>query len=155
MVTQGATTIWELWNGNTADPAMNSGNHVMLVGDFVTWLYESLAGIAPDPRDPGFHHILMNPTPVGNLAYVHASHVSAYGKIVSHWSRKDGVFHWDVTVPPNSSATLFIPAGDESRIDESGKPVDRSQGLKRAKDKDKAGRIAFTATSGTYHFNVK
>ena len=52
MVEQGATTIWELWNGNTADPAMNSGNHVMLVGDLVVWLYEYLAGIQPDPTSP-------------------------------------------------------------------------------------------------------
>ena len=49
MAEQGATTIWELWNGDTADPAMNSGNHVMLVGDLGIWLYENLAGIKPDP----------------------------------------------------------------------------------------------------------
>src|SRR6185369_10171173 len=48
MVDQGATTIWELWNGNTADPAMNSGNHVMLVGDLAVWMYEYLAGIRTD-----------------------------------------------------------------------------------------------------------
>jgi len=40
MIEHGATTIWELWNGNTADPAMNSGNHVMLIGDLVIWFYE-------------------------------------------------------------------------------------------------------------------
>ena len=45
MAEQGATTIWELWNGNTANPAMNSGNHVMLLGDFLPWCYENLAGI--------------------------------------------------------------------------------------------------------------
>ena len=39
MIDKGATTIWELWNGDTADPAMNSGNHVMLLGDLLTWYY--------------------------------------------------------------------------------------------------------------------
>ena len=67
MVEKGATTIWELWNGDTADPAMNSGNHVMLVGDLGIWLYENLAGIKPDPEQPGFKHIIMRPEPVGDL----------------------------------------------------------------------------------------
>ena len=66
MVEKGATTIWELWNGDTADPAMNSGNHVMLVGDLGIWLYENLAGIKPDPEQPGFKHIIMRPEPVGD-----------------------------------------------------------------------------------------
>ena len=44
-VENGATTIWELWNGDTANPAMNSANHVMLLGDLITWLHEDLAGI--------------------------------------------------------------------------------------------------------------
>ena len=45
MVANGATTIWELWNGNTANPGMNSQNHVMLLGDLLIWYYENLAGI--------------------------------------------------------------------------------------------------------------
>ncbi|HEY5345424.1 MAG TPA: family 78 glycoside hydrolase catalytic domain, partial [Verrucomicrobiae bacterium] len=68
MVSQGATTIWELWNGNTADPTMNSGNHVMLIGDLVVWFYEDLAGIAP--ASPGFKIIVMKPMPVGDLTFV-------------------------------------------------------------------------------------
>jgi alpha-L-rhamnosidase len=67
MVKKGATTIWELWNGNTADPAMNSGNHVMLVGDLVHLALRDLAGIKPDPEQPGFKHIIMRPLPVGDL----------------------------------------------------------------------------------------
>ena len=49
MVEKGATTVWELWNGDTADPAMNSGNHVMQIGDLGVWMYEYLAGIRSDP----------------------------------------------------------------------------------------------------------
>ena len=89
MVEKGATTIWELWNGDTADPAMNSGNHVMLVGDLVIWLYENLAGIKPDPEQPGFKHIIMRPEPVGDLKFVKATHRSPYGLIASEW-RRDG-----------------------------------------------------------------
>jgi alpha-L-rhamnosidase len=66
MVDQGATTIWELWNGDTADPAMNSGNHVMLVGDLVVWMYECLAVIQLDPEHRGFQTHSMEPHPVGD-----------------------------------------------------------------------------------------
>ena len=58
MIEQGATTIWELWNGDTADPAMNSRNHVMLVGDLGIWFYEYVAGIRPDPEHPGFERFI-------------------------------------------------------------------------------------------------
>src|SRR5215469_15978065 len=87
MLENGATTIWELWNGNTADPTMNSGNHVMLIGDLLIWLYEDLAGIKSDPAQPGFKHIFMRPTPVGDLTWVNATHNSPYGKISSEWRR--------------------------------------------------------------------
>ncbi|HYO24988.1 MAG TPA: family 78 glycoside hydrolase catalytic domain, partial [Lacipirellulaceae bacterium] len=76
MISQGATTVWELWNGDTADPSMNSGTHVMLVGDLVIWLYEHLAGIRPDDAQPGFKHIVMRPEIVPGLAWVRAKHHS-------------------------------------------------------------------------------
>ena len=95
----GATTIWEPWNGDTADPAMNSGNHLMLVGDLVTWFYENLAGIRPDRAQPAFKHIIMRPTPVGDLSCVKASYNSSYGKIVSDWRIARGHFIWNLIVP--------------------------------------------------------
>jgi alpha-L-rhamnosidase len=109
MIENGATTIWELWNGNTADPAMNSGNHVMLVGDLVTWCYEELAGIKPDPDRPAFKRIIMKPHPVGDLNAVRATHNSPYGRITSEWHRSGGAFTWDVVVPPNTTATIYMP----------------------------------------------
>ena len=61
MAEKGATTTWELWNGDTANPRMNSGNHIMLLGDLVSWLYEDVAGIRADTDKPGFKHIIMKP----------------------------------------------------------------------------------------------
>ena len=87
MISRGATTIWELWNGDTADPAMNSGNHVMLVGDLITWLFEDLAGLRSDPARPGFKHVIMHPRPVGDLRFVRATHHSPYGLIASSWRK--------------------------------------------------------------------
>ena len=109
MVEQGATTIWELWNGNTADPTMNSGNHVMLIGDLVVWLYEDLAGIAPDDAAPGFKRIVMKPHPVGDLKFVKATHNSPYGKISSEWHRDGNKFDWQIEIPANTTATVIVP----------------------------------------------
>ena len=121
MVEQGATTIWELWNGNTADPAMNSGNHVMQIGDLAVWMYEYLAGMRTDPERPGFRHAIIRPYPAGALTFVKASHKTMYGDLVSSWKREKGRFTLDVTVPPNTSATVWIPAKSGSEVTESGK----------------------------------
>jgi len=150
MVEKGATTIWELWNGDTADPAMNSGNHVMLVGDLGIWLYENLAGIKPDPEQSGFKHSVMRPEPVGDLQFVKASHRSPYGLIASHWQRKNGVFHWDITVPVNTTATVYVPAASAENITEGGKPVRNARGVRFVRMEQ--GRAVFEVGSGHYSF---
>jgi alpha-L-rhamnosidase len=104
MVRQGATTIWELWNGNSADPAMNSQNHVMLLGDLLTWCFEDLAGIAP--AEPGFKTIRMDPVFPQGLDSVNASYNCPYGLIKSAWRREGGLIAWDITIPPNTRAIL-------------------------------------------------
>ena len=88
MAKQGATTIWELWNGNTASPKMNSGNHVMLLGDLLAWYYENLAGIRSDRKEIAFKHIVMKPNfEIQDLSEVDASYMSAYGPVVSRWKK--------------------------------------------------------------------
>jgi len=116
MVRQGATTIWELWNGDTANPAMNSGNHVMLLGDLLTWCYEYLGGIRP--ASPGFKEILLQPDfSIKELNNVECSHRSPYGVIKSKWSRgANGKITWEVTVPPNTTATVVMPNGKKKQI---------------------------------------
>jgi len=150
MVSEGATTIWELWNGNTANPAMNSGNHLMLVGDLVTWFYENLAGIRPDPEQPGFKHIILRPTPAGDLTFVKASHRSPYGEISSAWKRDGGRFTWDATVPPNTTATVYVPARDAASVEESGQPASRAPGVRYVRMEK--GAAVYEVGSGGYHF---
>jgi len=106
MVSQGATTIWELWNGDTANPAMNSQNHVMLLGDLIIWMYEDLAGIA---GDAGYTNLEMTPGIGSGLKWVNASYNSVHGKIVSSWKLEGDKFTWKVTIPPNVSAVLHVP----------------------------------------------
>jgi alpha-L-rhamnosidase len=123
MVSKGATTVWELWNGDTADPAMNSGNHVMQIGDLAVWMYEYLAGIRPDPANPGFRHILIHPYPAGDLSFVKASHQSLYGKIAASWKKDGGAFTLSVSIPPNTTATVWVPLRDHHAVNTTHLPM--------------------------------
>jgi alpha-L-rhamnosidase len=153
MIEKGATTVWELWNGDTADPAMNSGNHVMLVGDFIIWLYEDLAGIKPDPAQPGFKHIIMQPHPVGDLKFVKATHESPYGRIISEWSRGQEAFDWNITVPPNTFATVYVPASGAAGVSENGKPIAPAKGVQVIGQT--GDRLVLSVASGSYRFHSK
>ncbi len=150
MIENGATTIWELWNGNTADPAMNSHNHVMLVGDLVMWFYEYLGGIRPDPAAPGFKRIVLKPVPVDGLDYVRATHESLYGTIASAWTRTGGKFEWTVTVPPNTRATVHVPTSDPESVKESGVSLDEANGVSEIKQTEDA--VVFEIGAGSYSF---
>ena len=150
MAEHGATTIWELWNGNTADPAMNSGNHVMLVGDRVIWLNEYLAGIKPDPLQPGFRHIIMQPQALPGLSFVKATLRAPEGLIASQWTKENQRFRWDITVPINSSATVYVPTRAADTVTESGRPHRNVAGV--AFTGFGKGRAAFELGSGKYHF---
>lgn len=152
MVKNGATTIWELWNGNTADPAMNSGNHLMLVGDLNIWFHEYLAGIQTDPTRPAFKHIVMKPHPVGDLSYVKANYNSMHGEIRSHWTVQDTQFHWSVTIPANTSATLYLPAPSPDNVTEGGQPLANAKGISDVRHE--GDRIVCTIQSGTYEFTT-
>ena len=152
MVKQGATTIWELWNGKYGDPGMNSGNHVMLLGDLIIWYYEDLAGIKPDPNTPGFKHIIMKPNIVGDLTNVDASFNSIYGRINSSWQLAAGKFTWNVTIPANTSAAVYVPTLNNEEVMESGKSASSGDGIKfirwegnLALFEIKAGKYTFTS----------
>ncbi|OQP59855.1 family 78 glycoside hydrolase catalytic domain [Niastella populi] len=150
MVKNGATTIWELWNGNTAKPSMNSQNHVMLLGDLLVWMYENAAGIKSDDKAAAFKKIIMQPTPLDGLDFVNASYNSVHGVIKSSWKSSIGRFTWNVTIPANTTALLYIPADDVQYITESGKPVSAVDGLRFIKMEGK--KAVFEAGSGEYSF---
>ncbi|MBV9180283.1 MAG: alpha-rhamnosidase, partial [Acidobacteria bacterium] len=150
MVEKGATTIWELWNGDTADPSMNSGNHVMQIGDLGVWMYEYLAGIRPDPERPGFKHIIIRPYLAGDLSFIKASHESMYGKIASGWERHDNQLRLDVTIPANTTATIFFPAKAQQGVTESGRPPATRRGVKLLRRERE--HAVYEVGSGTYSF---
>ena len=110
MVRNGATTIWELWNGNTADPSMNSGNHVMLLGDLILWEYEYLAGIRA--LEPGYRKIQLKPYPIEGLEYVKCTYNSISGDIQSSWNREGDQFEWEIVIPANTTAEVWLPTAE-------------------------------------------
>lgn len=152
MIKNGATTVWELWNGNTANPAMNSGNHIMLVGDLLQWMHHDLAGIEADFEQPGFKHIRMRPTVVGNLRAVNSTHVSPYGLIVSDWEARGEKFNWSVTIPVNTMATLFLPTRDAKRVTVDGKLASEAEGVEVIEDVN--GQVTFRLVAGRYEFEA-
>jgi alpha-L-rhamnosidase len=124
-VTQGATTIWERWDGWThdkgfQDPDMNSFNHYAY-GAIGAWLYAVVAGIDADPDRPGHKHIVMRPRPGGGLTCAKATFDSMYGTIVSDWRIEDGRFEWDIVVPPNTTAAVILPGEEEGQEVEAGR----------------------------------
>jgi alpha-L-rhamnosidase len=105
MIARGATTLWETWNGDS------SRNHHMF-GDVSAWFYEGLAGVNPDPAEPGFRHVVVKPNPVGDLRWVRARHRSPYGWIECAWGRdEEGRFVLDLAVPVGCRATVHVPGG--------------------------------------------
>ena len=110
MYRNGATTIWELWNGNTADPSMNSGNHVMLLGDLILWEYEYLGGIRA--LEPGYSKIQLKPYPIKGLEYVNCSYKSVSGLIESNWKVSGNQFEWNIVIPANTTAEVWLPTSN-------------------------------------------
>ena len=108
MARNGATTIWELWNGNTAAPYMNSGNHVMLLGDLILWEYEYLGGIRA--LEPGYTKIQLKPYFLKGLRFVNCSYESVSGRIESRWIRHGNLLEWYFLIPPNTTAEVWFPS---------------------------------------------
>ena len=155
-VTQGATTIWERWDGWTPergfqDPGMNSFNHYAF-GAIGAWLYAVVAGIEIDPGAPGYKHVRLQPQPGGGIASARARLASPHGEISSAWRTNPFRFDWEVTVPANTTAAARIPVPPNARMTECGKPFNRAPGVSRiARTKDSitcelaAGRYRITA----------
>lgn len=150
MTANGATTTWELWNGNKANPEMSSRNHVMLLGDLIVWLYEDIAGIKSNRNAPGFIKIIMKPELIDSLHFVNASYHSIHGLIKSDWRRSNQHFYWNISVPGNTRAVVYIPTYDIKTITESGKDISHSKSIDFLEMK--GGRAVFEIGSGNYAF---
>jgi alpha-L-rhamnosidase len=152
MVSKGATTSWERWDTDTQDGGMNGESQKILSGNLEAWLYQTLAGINYDPESPGFKHVILRPRLVGDLAFVRASHRSMYGTITSDWKVDDGAFHWNVDVPPNTTATVYVPGHAGAVVTEGGKPAALAANVKHVRTEPEA--VVFAIGSGHYVFRT-
>jgi hypothetical protein len=145
---KGATSLTEAWNARRG----SSQDHFML-GQIQEWFYHDVAGIGCDPAGPGFKKIIINPQPVGDLTWVKAGYDSIRGMIVSNWKRDGDKFTLNVTIPANTTATIYVPAGAADAVTESGRTAGQSTGVKFLRMEN--GRAVFAVESGEYTFNSR
>ena len=152
MVANGATTIWELWNGDLAHPSMNSQNHVMMLGDLLVWMFRNMAGIQSDPDASAYKKIILKPEDIEGLNHVNASYQSVYGTITSNYTKTIHDFNWEVTVPANTTATVYIPIKAGADVTESNQPIDKNEWVKYVKTEDRYA--IYEVGSGHYEFKA-
>jgi alpha-L-rhamnosidase len=154
MVEQGATTLWEQWNGYWSQI-----HSCFASAD--TWLYQGLGGIRPDPAAPGFKKIIIKPAVAGDppppgssgaasVTWVKCHHDSPCGRIVSNWRRAGAKLMMEVTIPANTTATVYVPTQEESSVSESGTPAAKAKGITFIRMED--GAAVYEVGSGDYRF---
>ena len=142
MLSKGATTWWERWNGDTGDPAMNSYNHYAF-GSVVAWAYRDIAGINTTLVGPGFREIVIRPRLDSAMNHAHGEYDSVYGKIVTDWSGTPSEpFLLKVTIPANTLAKVYLPATPNVQITS-------------VLAQQESGTSALQVGSGSYEFQVK
>ena len=150
MVTKGATTIWERWNGDTGDVSMNSFNHYAL-GSVCGFAYRRIAGI--DPVVPGFKTFRFDPVLDARVPKAGADYDAVVGRIRTDWTLEgNGRFALTIEVPANSRAQVVLPGGDIGRVRESGKAVAGAEGVTIVGVQ--AGKTHLEVGSGRYSFTI-
>lgn len=153
-ITQGATTMWERWDGYTHDKGfhdagMNSYNHYAY-GAVGAWMYATVAGLDLDPDDPGFRRLVIRPRPGGTLSQAQADLRTPFGAASSHWSIRDGQIELNVVVPANTTARVRVPSSDPNAVRESGQPVADASGIQCVGIEKDA--LLLDVAAGSYHF---
>jgi hypothetical protein len=145
---RGATSLTEAWDAGRD----SSQNHFML-GQINEWFYHDLAGIQCGPDAPGFKKIIIRPAFVGNLQWVKASYDSIRGRIASEWRRDGKKLTLCITIPANTTATVFVPAHDAAFVREGKLPAAQSDGVKFLRMEN--GAAVFAVASGKYEFTAQ
>jgi len=151
-IKQGATTIWERWDGWTPekgfqDPGLNSFSQCPLAGVY-QWMVENIGGIRAD--GPGYSKILIAPEPGGKLTHAAVSYRSIHGRIESRWQREGAWFTLAVVIPANTTAEVHLPGRMQTPIAKSGKALAQAEGVKLLRQE--VGRAVLSVGSGHYVF---
>jgi len=143
LLSQGMTTFGEQWDG------IWSQIHACYLSPG-GWFYQGLAGICPDESGPGFKKIIIKPAIVGDLTWVKCGYDSIHGRIVSNWKRDGDKLTMEVTIPINTTATVYVPANDAAGVTESNKPAAKAAGVKFLRMENRAA--VYELGSGSYRF---
>jgi alpha-L-rhamnosidase len=143
----GATSLTEKWDASVG--SFGSQNHFML-GQINEWFFHALAGIANDPSSAGFKKIVIHPAIVGDLTWVRGKYDSVRGPITTEWQRVGKNFSLNLTIPPNTTATVFLPAQSAAEVRESGAAAVKSPGVRFLRME--SGSAIFEIASGQYTF---
>jgi alpha-L-rhamnosidase len=151
-VKQGATTIWERWDGWTPekgfqDPGMNSFNHYSL-GSCGEYLFGYIGGIRP--ASPGFKTILIDPVIRDGLTWAKTSFDSIHGQIATAWKVNNHRLKLEVVIPANTSATVCVPDRTIADVTVGGKSAANAGDVKFLRQED--GKAVFEVGSGKYKF---
>jgi alpha-L-rhamnosidase len=151
-VKNGATTMWERWNGWTPDKGfgdvrMNSFNHYAF-GAVGEYLYGGVGGI--QAASPGYKTITLKPVVGEGLTWAKTSFDSIHGRIASYWQREGKQLSVNVTIPINTTAIVHVPAKDVAAVTESGKPATKAEGVQFLRMENNAA--VYAVGSGIYHF---
>ncbi|NQX66164.1 family 78 glycoside hydrolase catalytic domain [Paenibacillus alba] len=133
-VLQGATTIWERWDGWTVangfqDPGMNSLCHYAF-GSVGEWLYRHVGGIRLDPTASGFSRSVIRPRPLGGIHSAKCEYDSIQGLISTKWTLQSDVFELMLTVPANGTAFVHMPSEEGTLVTEGGLPAASVPGIR-------------------------
>lgn len=146
MLSKGATTWWERWNGDTGDPGMNSYNHYAF-GSVVAWVYRYVAGIDTALSAPGFRKIVIHPQLDSRLTLANGEYDSVYGRISTEWTNPAaGPFQLRLKIPANTSADVYLPAKEGAKVLEDGQKLE---------PEIRGGAFFVQIGSGSYEFEVK
>jgi alpha-L-rhamnosidase len=149
MLKNGATTLWEHWefSDNTF-----SHNHPMF-GSVSGWMMKSLAGIGTSSDAIGFDKLRIRPCIVDGLTWARGSYHSARGMVRTEWRKDGGALTLHVTLPPNTSAEVFVPARRQEDVRESGKPAGSATGVRFLRMA--GGAAVYRVGSGEYTFMAR
>jgi alpha-L-rhamnosidase len=131
---------------------MNSFNHYAY-GAIGAWLYSSVAGINVDPDAPAYKRILLRPQPGGGLTSAKAELRSHHGTIHSEWTMENGTFDWKISVPANTTATVFVPAHKNAEVQENGRIAESADGISLLRRESNV--VVYEVGSGDYRFTVR
>ncbi len=153
---RGATTFWENWGELKFEdrdaPGDDRSKCHPFQGGFTAWMFCGSGGIKPDPENPGFKHIILSPNFLKSQSWSLATYNSIHGKISSKWQNTFDELIWAVSIPVNTTATLYIPTDNKDAVTERNIKAEESDGVTFMCIEN--GHSLFKVGSGDYVFKI-